>query len=86
MIIHGRRISAMKNATAMLADLLSTWAPLEEIPELNWKGVMRSLEFQEVLGERNELALRLPQFTCTSCPDFDHHVSNERCYSDIGVC
>lgn len=77
MIIPGRRISAMKNAIRQLGDLLGTWAPQEDLPELNWKGTLRALEFQELLGERNELAQRLPAFTCTSCPEFDVHVSED---------
>ncbi|THH29341.1 hypothetical protein EUX98_g4845 [Antrodiella citrinella] len=73
LIVPGRRISAMKNAVRLLSGLLINWAPLEDIPELGWKSVMRTLEFQEVVGERTELALLLPSVTCTSCPDFDDH-------------
>ncbi|KAH8099717.1 antiviral helicase [Cristinia sonorae] len=73
LIIPGRRISAMKNATQQLSNLVSAWAPLDAIPEVNWKGAIRSLEFQELLGERNELIQRLPDFACTSCPTFDDH-------------
>ncbi|TCD65475.1 hypothetical protein EIP91_002593 [Steccherinum ochraceum] len=73
LIIPGRRISAMRSVVRLLSELMQTWAPLENIPELGWKGVMRSLDFQELLGERNELAERLPAFSCTSCPDFDDH-------------
>lgn len=65
----------MKSAIRLLADQLASWAPLEDLPEVNWKSAMRSLDFQEVLGERNELALRLPSFMCQSCSDFDDHVS-----------
>lgn len=72
-IIPGRKIAAMKNVVALLTDFRNSWAPLDNIPELNWKGTMRSLEFQENLGERNELVLRLPSHTCISCPDFDDH-------------
>lgn len=75
MILYGRRISVMTGAIQLLAKLLTNWAPLENIPELNWKGVMRSLDFQELLGERDELVQRLPRFSCTSCPQFNDHVS-----------
>ena len=64
----------MQEAVRALSAVLESWLQSDSIPEVDWSR-MRSLEFQETLRTRNERAKRLVSAQCTSCPDFDDHVS-----------
>ena len=64
----------MQEAIKALSGVLEQWLQLDDIPEVDWSR-MRSLEFQETLRTRNERAKRLVAAQCTSCPEFDDHVS-----------
>lgn len=57
-----------------MLETLNGWIQSGSIPEVGW-GKTKKLEFQEVLQRRDELASHLPRVACTSCPDFDQHVS-----------
>lgn len=64
----------MEEAIQALSGVLKQWLQSDSIPEVDWSR-MRSLDFQETLRSRNERAKRLAIAQCTSCPDFDDHVS-----------
>jgi antiviral helicase SKI2 len=57
-----------------LEELRQRLMSTDPIPEVAW-GRMRSLEFQEGLRRRDNLALRLSKLGCTLCGDFSEHVS-----------
>lgn len=74
MIVDGLRISAMNAAVQSLQGVLNEWLQGGSIPEAAW-GKTRRLEFQDLLRRRDELIRRLDKFACTSCPNFEEHVS-----------
>lgn len=65
----------MDEAKRLLQKALHEWIAIGEIPEAEWGGRVRSLEFQETLRTRNELITSLPNFECKLCVDFEEHVS-----------
>lgn len=67
-------ISQMNNAIRELKSIVEGWIVAGAIPEIDWN-VMRLLEFQEILRSRNELAAKIVQSVCLSCPEFLDHVS-----------
>lgn len=76
-MLLARRIKHMNQAVHTLKVLLQYWkAAGDVIPEVDWSGKMKSLEFQETLRARNELVARLPSYGCTLCKDFEQHVSH----------
>ncbi|GBE77514.1 Putative ATP-dependent RNA helicase [Sparassis crispa] len=72
LIVSGHRISSMQHAIGSLSMVLSDWIASGRIPEVDWSRI-RSLDFQETLRSRNELAKRLPGYACILCEDFDDH-------------
>jgi antiviral helicase SKI2 len=63
----------MREVIKSLAEIAQEWVSVGTVPEVEWVR-MRSLDFQEVLRARNELAKRLDRYSCTLCGDFEHHV------------
>ena len=66
--------SEMNATIQQLQGVLNDWLQKNSIPEPVWAR-KRFLEFQEVLRHRDALAAKLEEFTCTSCPNFEEHVS-----------
>lgn len=64
----------MQDAVKSLSALAEEWITAGAVPEVDWAR-MRSLDFQEVLRARNELARGLDKYGCMLCSDFGHHVS-----------
>jgi antiviral helicase SKI2 len=76
-IVDRHLINPMREVIKSLAEIVEEWISAGTIPEVEWIR-MRSLDFQEVLRARNELARQLDKYTCTLCGDFEHHVSFSR--------
>lgn len=74
-IVFAHRISHMQDAIQSLTAVLEQWLSSKTIPEVDWSHI-RSLDFQEILRSRNELAKRLADYACTLCEAFDSHVSD----------
>lgn len=64
----------MNNTIRALQEVLGEWLQADSVPEVDWSK-LRALEFQETLRARDALVPRLGQFACTSCPQFEEHVS-----------
>ncbi len=62
-------------AMTALEGLRQQMAGAAQIPEVAWARV-RSLEFQEALRGRDNLAKRLSKLGCALCEDFSEHVSD----------
>ncbi|KAI0931412.1 hypothetical protein AcV5_005097 [Taiwanofungus camphoratus] len=71
-IVFAHRISHMQDAIQSLTAVLEQWLSSKTIPEVDWSRI-RSLDFQEILRSRNELAKRLADYACTLCEAFDSH-------------
>ncbi|KAI0783389.1 antiviral helicase [Abortiporus biennis] len=71
--IYQHRIRSMNEVIGQLANVLEEWVSPGQIPEVEWGSRLRSLEFQETLRRRNELAASLIKFACLLCADFEHH-------------
>ena len=65
---------ALNAAKDSLLSVLNDWTSLGSIPEVEWNGRMKALEFQETIEHREELIQHLPTYTCKECPDFEQHV------------
>lgn len=70
-MLRVRRLDAVKDS---LLHVLNGWFELGSIPEIDWNGRVKSLEFQETLRARDEEIKRLSTYKCRECPDFDNHV------------
>jgi len=71
-IVDRHIISSMRDVMKSLAEIVEAWVPTGIVPEVEWVR-MRSLDFQEVLRSRNELARRLNKYACKLCSEFEHH-------------
>ena len=72
-IVERHLINRMDEAVNSLAEIVKEWVSAGTVSEVEWNR-MRSLDFQEALRARNELAKRLDKHSCTLCGDFEHHV------------
>jgi antiviral helicase SKI2 len=63
----------MREAIQLLDTATRAWAEARAIPEVDWSR-MRSLNFQEVLQERQETEKKLGNQACKLCADFETHV------------
>jgi antiviral helicase SKI2 len=72
-IVERHVISPMREALKSLAEIVEEWVSVGAVPEVEWVR-MRSLNFQEVLRTRSELARGLDKHACTLCEKFEHHV------------
>lgn len=77
LIVLGHRISHMQDAVKSLSIVLDQWLQSDTIPEIDWSRV-RSLDFQETLGARNELVVKSAECQSVNCEDFEDHVSVRR--------
>ncbi|KAI0347991.1 antiviral helicase [Trametopsis cervina] len=71
--IIATRITAMTNTVDALLGILREWETGGEIPEVDWSGRIRSIDFQETLRARDETVTRLPSYECHECPEFENH-------------
>ncbi|KIM88714.1 hypothetical protein PILCRDRAFT_2912 [Piloderma croceum F 1598] len=71
-IVERHLVNRMDEAVNSLAEIVKEWVSAGTVSEVEWIR-MRSLDFQEALRARNELAKRLDQYSCTLCGDFEHH-------------
>ena len=78
MEIERHKISHMQKAAVDLQALAHGWiaSPPGTIPEVDWSKI-RTLEFQDLLKTRESWITRMESKgkTCTTCPNFDEHVS-----------
>jgi len=72
-IVERHLINRLDEVVNSLTEIVKEWVSAGTISEVEWIR-MRSLDFQEALRARNELAKRLDQHSCTLCGDFEHHV------------
>jgi antiviral helicase SKI2 len=72
-IVDKRLKTPMQHAATQLNDLVSRWSGLQAIPEVDWNRI-RTLEFQEVLQNRNQILRDLDGYGCLHCENFDEHV------------
>lgn len=72
LIVLGHRISHMQDAVKSLSIVLDQWLQSDTIPEIDWSRV-RSLDFQETLGARNELVVKSAECQSVNCEDFEDH-------------
>ncbi len=77
LIVYDSRISRMEEAKILLLELVHEWISEGSIPEIEWSGLVRTLEFLDTLRTRSELISHLPSFSCRLCDDFEEHVSFE---------
>ncbi|KZT27539.1 antiviral helicase [Neolentinus lepideus HHB14362 ss-1] len=75
--ILGRRwVSTLQETMQALATLVEEWCKAGQIQEAGWgKQKQRSIELQDVLQARDDIAKRLANKSCTSCPDLEQHYS-----------
>ncbi|KAI0035130.1 antiviral helicase [Vararia minispora EC-137] len=71
-IVERHLKSHMTEAILSLDALTREWSTSGAVPEHDW-GRMRSLDFQELVYNRNQLAKRVENTACTLCGDFEHH-------------
>lgn len=64
----------MNEALAGLKSIVDEYAATASLPELDWSKTLRSLEFQEILRDRQAAIKRLGSIGCTLCSEFDQHV------------
>jgi antiviral helicase SKI2 len=72
-IVDKRLKTSMQHAATQLNDLASRWSGLQAIPEVDWSRI-RTLEFQEVLQNRDQIVRVLDGYGCLHCETFDEHV------------
>lgn len=72
-IVERHLITPMREAVKSLDVMVQEWHAAGAVAEVDWSR-MRSLDFQEVLKTRNEIAGRLQKYACTLCSEFEHHV------------
>lgn len=72
-IVERHLKSVMTDTIFSLESLVKEWVAYDALPEHDW-GRMRSLDFQELVLRRNQLAKQLDNSACTLCSDFEHHV------------
>ena len=77
MHILGSKISYMMKVVGMLYATLAQWLSVGQVPEVDWKKRVMTLEFQEMVRAREQLIQSVASFTCTECPNFAEHVSPE---------
>ncbi|KAJ7150328.1 ATP-dependent RNA helicase [Mycena filopes] len=73
-IVDKHLISRMREALALLQDIVNEWSTSAAIPEVDWAR-MRALDFQDTLRSRNTLVKRLETRACLLCGDFAEHYS-----------
>ena len=66
----------MNDVISTLQGIVREWEAEGSIPEVDWKGRVRSLDFQEMIRARDEILKRIPSYKCTECPDFREHVGD----------
>ncbi|KAH7915723.1 ATP-dependent RNA helicase [Hygrophoropsis aurantiaca] len=71
-ILDDHRKSVILEVSNTLETLVQSWASAKIVPEADW-GRMRTLEFQETLRARNELAQRCSSCSCGLCDNFREH-------------
>ncbi|KAG2156698.1 ATP-dependent RNA helicase, partial [Suillus bovinus] len=73
-IVDHHRKSLMLEIINSLQFFVHKWRATGTIPEVNWDRI-RTLDFQEALRSRNDLAKRRQDFSCTLCGEFlDHYL------------
>lgn len=73
-IVDHHRKSLMLEIINSLQILVHNWKTAGTIPEVNWDRI-RTLDFQEALRSRNDLAKRRQGLSCTLCSEFyDHYL------------
>jgi antiviral helicase SKI2 len=73
-IVDRQEESSSMETIASLDEIRQQLVSLPIIPEVEWSR-MRSLEFQEALRRRDNLAKRLTKLGCRLCDEFSEHVS-----------
>lgn len=80
-IVERFRISAMQRASEELQAVIREWLSKEQshsgalgVPEVDWSR-MRQLDLQDALRGRDMWSSRLKNLVCSSCLDFEDHVS-----------
>lgn len=73
-IVDQHKKSLMLEIINSLQILVHKWRTARTIPEVNWDRI-RTLDFQEALHSRNDVAKRRQGFSCTLCGEFHDHVS-----------
>lgn len=71
-IVDHHRKSLMLEIINSLQILVHNWKTAGTIPEVNWDRI-RTLDFQEALRSRNDLAKRRQGLSCTLCSEFHDH-------------
>ncbi|KAG1754810.1 ATP-dependent RNA helicase [Suillus paluster] len=71
-IVDHHKKSLMLEIINSLQFLVQNWRSAGTIPEVIWDRI-RTLDFQEALRRRNDLAKRRQSLSCTLCGDFDDH-------------
>ncbi|KAG2149531.1 ATP-dependent RNA helicase [Suillus cothurnatus] len=71
-IVDHHRKSLMLEILNSLQILVHNWRTAGIIPEVNWDRI-RTLDFQEALRSRNDLAKRRQGSSCTLCAEFHDH-------------
>jgi antiviral helicase SKI2 len=81
-IVDHHRKSLMLEILNSLQILVHNWRTAGTIPEVNWDRI-RTLDFQEALRSRNDLAKRRQGSSCTLCAEFHDHVSSSHFHAFI---
>lgn len=81
-IVDHHRKSLMLEIINSLQILVHNWKTAGTIPEVNWDRI-RTLDFQEALRSRNDLAKRRQGLSCTLCSEFYDHVSSSHLHAFI---
>ena len=73
-VVERHRISHMTDNIRELESLVKEWTPGGIVPEVDWAR-QRSLDFQDALRSRDEMAKRQTNKACMLCEEFSQHVS-----------